>query len=82
MVPNTAVTLDATTANAGIVMVVDMQSIAHERQVMVGIRANNLMEITSGLKPGEIVVTNGAYALPDGTKVQTSSSGAGGTTGK
>src|SRR6266850_483425 len=80
VVPETAVTLDASTANAGIVMVVDAQSIAHERKVMVGIRANNLMEITSGLKPGEIVVTNGAYALPDGTQVQTSSSGASGTT--
>jgi RND family efflux transporter MFP subunit len=82
VVPATAVTLDASTANAGIVMVVDAQSIAHERKVMVGIRANDLMEITSGLKPGEIVVTNGAYALPDGTKVQTSSSAASGATGK
>jgi RND family efflux transporter MFP subunit len=82
VVPATAVTLDASTADTGIVMVVDAQSIAHERKVMVGIRADNLMEITSGLMPGEIVVTNGAYALPDGTQVQTSSSGASKATGK
>jgi RND family efflux transporter MFP subunit len=82
VVPATAVTLDASTGDSGIVMVVDAQSIAHERKVMVGIRANNLMEISSGLKPGEIVVTNGAYALPDGTKVQTSSTGSSGATGK
>ena len=28
------------------------------------------MQIVSGLKPGEIVVTEGAYGLPDKTKVK------------
>jgi RND family efflux transporter MFP subunit len=70
VVPAAAVTLDAANSDAATVMVVDEQSVAHERKVKVGIRTLDRMEITSGLKEGETVVTQGNYALPDGTKVQ------------
>jgi len=72
VVPVAAVTLDATNANEGTVMVVDDQSIAHETKVTVGIRAKDTMEITSGLNGGETVIVEGNYALPDETKVEVS----------
>ena len=70
VVPVAAVTLDATNANEGVVMVVDDQNVAHETKVTVGIRTRDKIEITSGLKGGETVVVEGNYALPDGTTVE------------
>jgi multidrug efflux pump subunit AcrA (membrane-fusion protein) len=70
VVPAAAVTLDATNANEGTVMVVDEGSVAHETKVEVGIRTSDNIEITSGLEGGEIVVIEGNYALPDETKVE------------
>ena len=70
VVPTAAVTLDATNANEGVVMVVDDQNVAHETKVTVGIRTKDKMEITSGLQGGETVVVEGNYALPDETKVE------------
>jgi len=55
------------------VMVVDNRGKAHKREVMTGIEAGGLIQITKGLQPGEIVVTTGAYGLPDGTQVQAAS---------
>jgi len=69
IVPSSAVTLDATTANTGTVMVVDDKSVAHEVKVTTGIRSAGRTQITSGLKGGETVVIEGNYGLPDGTKV-------------
>jgi HlyD family secretion protein len=70
VVPAAAVTLDASNANEGKVMVVDDKSIAHETKVVIGVRTPERIEIISGLKGGETVVVEGAYALPDGAKVQ------------
>ena len=72
VVPASAVTLETTTSNEGTVMVVDDKSVANERKVTVGIRTKDKMEITSGLKDGEIVVIEGNYALPDNTRVEIS----------
>ena len=69
IVPSPAVTLDATTSNSGTVMVVDDKSIAHEVHVTIGVRSSGQVQITSGLRGGETVVTEGNYGLPDGTKV-------------
>src|SRR5580765_8420175 len=52
------------------VMVVDGQSQAHSREVKTGIQSGQQVQIVSGLKPGEVVVTEGAYGLPDKTKVK------------
>jgi multidrug efflux pump subunit AcrA (membrane-fusion protein) len=70
IVPASAVTLEATNANEGSVMVVDEESVAHETKVAVGVRTPEKVEITSGLKGGETIVVEGNYALPDGTKVE------------
>src|SRR5258705_7659037 len=70
VVPVSAVTLEASDADEGTVMVVDDQSVAHETKVTVGIRTPEKMEITSGLKGGETVIVEGNFALADGTKVE------------
>src|SRR5437660_5084618 len=69
VVPASAVTLDASNADEGTVMVVDAQSVAHETKVTVGIRTTDKMEITEGLQGGETVVVEGNFSLPDGTRV-------------
>jgi RND family efflux transporter MFP subunit len=73
VVPLAAVTLDASNANDGTVMVVDAVSVAHETKVTVGIRTNDKIEITSGLQGGETVVIEGNFSLADGTKVEIAS---------
>ena len=70
VVPTSAVTLDATNANAGTVMVVDAKSVAHEVHVTTGAHTRERTQIVSGLHGGETVVIEGNYGLPDGTKVQ------------
>jgi HlyD family secretion protein len=70
VVPASAVTLDASNADQGIVMVVDAGSVAHETKVTVGIRTKDKIEITSGLEGGETVVIEGNFSLADGTKVE------------
>jgi HlyD family secretion protein len=64
------------TANSGrkIVMVIDAIGVAHQREVQTGITAGDgddaVVQILSGLKAGERVVSVGAYALDEGTKVK------------
>jgi multidrug efflux pump subunit AcrA (membrane-fusion protein) len=70
VVPASAVTLEASNADEGTVMVVDAQNVAHETKVTVGIRTADKIEIVEGLQGGETVVVEGNYALPDGTKVE------------
>jgi multidrug efflux pump subunit AcrA (membrane-fusion protein) len=44
---------------------------ADQTAVQTGFRENGWVEITgSGLKPGDVVVTVGAYALPDKTQIK------------
>ena len=69
VVPASAVTLDSPDANAGTVMVIDPQSIAHATRVTTGVRTPQAVQVTAGLQGGETVVIEGNYALPDGTKV-------------
>jgi HlyD family secretion protein len=70
VVPASAVTLDASNADEGTVMVVDTASVAHETKVTVGIRTQDKIEIISGLQGGETVVIEGNFSLADGTKVE------------
>lgn len=72
IVPASAVTLEASNATEGTVMVVDAQNVAHETKVTIGIRTADKIEIVEGLKGGETVVVEGNYALSDGTKVEIS----------
>ena len=57
------------------VMVVDSNDVAHQREVKTGISDDGKVQIVSGLKAGETVVTNGAYAMADGTKVKIENGG-------
>jgi RND family efflux transporter MFP subunit len=70
VVPPSSVTLDSPDKNTGTVMVVDAGNVAHQRRVTVGIRAPQIVQVTAGLQGGETVVTEGNYALPDGSKVE------------
>jgi RND family efflux transporter MFP subunit len=70
VVPTSAVTLEATNANAATVMVVDAKSVAHEVHVTIGAHTRERTQIATGLRGGETVVIEGNYGLPDGTKVQ------------
>ena len=70
VVPASAVTLEASNADEGTVMVVDAQNVAHETKVTIGIRTADKIEIVEGLQGGETIVIEGNYALPDGTKVE------------
>ncbi len=58
------------------VMVIDGQSVAQSRDVKTGIQTAEEVEIVSGLKPGEQVVSQGAYGLPGKTKVKIEKSSA------
>ncbi|HLW52328.1 MAG TPA: efflux RND transporter periplasmic adaptor subunit [Candidatus Angelobacter sp.] len=59
------------------VMVIDAQSVAQSRDVKTGIQNDQNVQIVEGLKPGDQVVTQGAYGLPDKTKVKVEKPGAG-----
>jgi multidrug efflux pump subunit AcrA (membrane-fusion protein) len=45
---------------------------AHRTIVAVGIQTPSVVQVTRGLKPGEIVITSGGYALSDGLEVRAS----------
>ena len=70
IVPASAVTLEASNADEGTVMIVDAQNVAREKKVTVGIRTRDRVEIVEGVQPGDTVVIEGNFALPDGTKVE------------
>ena len=42
---------------------------AHQEKVKVGLRTKELVEIQSGIKENDAVITQGGYAVPDGTKI-------------
>lgn len=52
------------------VFTVDQSNIAHIRQVSIGVQNDKIVEITSGLKQGESVVTDGQLRLNEGTHVK------------
>ncbi len=51
------------------VMVIGNDRVAHAVAVRTGVRQDDDLQILSGLQPGQQVVTQGAYGLPDGAKV-------------
>ncbi len=55
------------------VMVVGSDSRAHQQSVEVGVRQGDEVQIAGGLKPGTEVITQGAFGLPDNTRVQVGS---------
>jgi RND family efflux transporter MFP subunit len=59
------------------VMVIGADEVAHQKQVTTGIEDGGLVQILDGISAGEQVVTKGAYALDDGTKVKVVTAAAG-----
>lgn len=53
-----------------VVFTVDAASIAHSTPVTVGGRTETEAEILSGLRGGETIVTEGAYGVTDGARIQ------------
>src|SRR5215469_3986702 len=51
------------------VMVIGPDNRAHQITVKTGVREGNKIQIVEGIKEGERVISSGAYALPDRTKV-------------
>jgi HlyD family secretion protein len=51
------------------VMVISDDQHAHQQAVKTGIRQDDKLQVTEGLKEGQRVVTDGAYGLPDNAKV-------------
>lgn len=52
------------------VMVVGSDGKAHKREVETGVQTASAVQIVSGVKAGEQVVSTGAYGLPDNTKLK------------
>jgi len=52
------------------VFVIGPDGRAHRREIKVGLRERDLVQVTDGLKPGDLVVTSGGYALSDGLAVR------------
>ena len=50
-------------------MVIDKDSVAHERKISVGVRQGDRVQIVSGLAAGDQVVTSGGLGLEDKAKV-------------
>lgn len=70
VIPLSAVNLDASNGDEGIVMTIDKENIAHETKVKTGIKNNGNVQILEGLSGGETIVIEGNYGLPDGAKVE------------
>jgi multidrug efflux pump subunit AcrA (membrane-fusion protein) len=52
------------------VMVVQSDSRAYSKNVKTGIQQDTMIQIVSGLQPGQQVIVSGQYGLPDKTKVK------------
>jgi HlyD family secretion protein len=71
VVPSASVLTGADGATT--VMLIGSDEHAHQQAVKVGIRQNDEVQIVEGLKEGQRIVTEGAYGLPDNTKVSVES---------
>jgi RND family efflux transporter MFP subunit len=68
VVPTASIVTDSTGKKQ--VMVIGADNIAHRRNVEPGITQDDKTQILKGLQAGEKVVSSGAYAMDDGTKVK------------
>jgi membrane fusion protein (multidrug efflux system) len=58
------------------VMIAGSDSLAHEQKVEVGIRSGDNVQILSGVKPGDRVITDGGLGLDDKAKIEIAKPGA------
>jgi membrane fusion protein, multidrug efflux system len=69
VIPSAALFEDAAN-DAYYVFVAGADGRAHRTAVTLGIRTQERVQITAGLRPGELAITSGGYALSDGLKVK------------
>jgi RND family efflux transporter MFP subunit len=74
VVPLPAVQFAEGTRN-GTIYLIDDKKIAHKAEVETGERAEGKVQITKGLKAGDLVIVEGAYGIPDATQVQAAEAG-------
>jgi membrane fusion protein, multidrug efflux system len=74
VIPEVALFQDAAKGTS-FVFVAGADGRAHRTTVGVDIRSGNRVQVTSGLAPGQIVLTSGGYALSDGLRVNVAVSG-------
>jgi multidrug efflux system membrane fusion protein len=79
VIPAAALFEDAERHNS-YVFTVGADSRAHRTVVATGIRNPSEVQVTQGLKPGDLVITSGGYALSDGLEVRASVTPAAGAT--
>lgn len=68
LVPRSAL-VSSTMEDHGAVMVADGDR-ARQRAISIGLRAADDIEVTDGVRAGELVLVTGQYALPDGTRIR------------
>jgi multidrug efflux pump subunit AcrA (membrane-fusion protein) len=68
VVPTAAVFKNA--EGADYVLLAGSDEKAHQKSVRLGIHNSDLTQISSGVNPGDLVITTGGYAVPDGTQVK------------
>jgi len=69
VIPRAALFEDAERHNS-YVFTVGANNRAHRTVVAAGIRTPGEVQVTQGLKPGDLVITSGGYALSDGLEVR------------
>ncbi len=68
LIPRTAL-VSSTTGDSGTVMLaINGQTVT--RTVQLGLHAADVVEVTAGLSVDDLILTEGQYALPDGTRIE------------
>jgi len=68
LIPRTALFQSATTGDY-YVFTAGPDGRAHRQPVSAGLHENGLVQVTAGLRAGQVVITSGGYALGDGLRV-------------
>lgn len=74
LVPKSAIQRNASGQQSIAVLASD--STIHVANITTGVTTDSTVEVLSGVRPGQKVVTTGGYGLPDGSKATTKSDGA------
>src|SRR5438445_2067705 len=74
VVPTAAIFKNA--EGADYVLLAGSDGKAHQKTVQLGIRNAELTQIAAGINPGDLVITSGGYAVPDGTQINIEKPGA------
>jgi HlyD family secretion protein len=67
VVPTAAIFKNA--EGADYVLLAGSDGKAHQKTVQLGVRNAELTQIAAGINPGDLVITSGGYAVPDGTQI-------------